>query len=56
MAKAAKARKLPDVADLTKAQAKTEHMRLALELKLVPVLLQAERARQPARVQEAERM
>src|SRR5262245_34124310 len=32
MAKAAKARKLPDVADLTKAQAKTEHMRLALEL------------------------
>src|SRR5215467_1928716 len=32
MAKAAKDRKLPDVADLTKAQAKTEHMRLALEL------------------------
>src|SRR6476469_1637948 len=32
MAKAAKARKLPDVADLTRAQAKTEHMRLALEL------------------------
>src|SRR5262249_2799209 len=32
MAKAAKARKLPDVADLSKAQAKTEHMRLALEL------------------------
>src|ERR1700759_2885646 len=32
MARAAKARKLPDVADLTKAQAKTEHMRLALEL------------------------
>jgi DNA ligase (NAD+) len=32
MAKAAKARKPPDVADLTRAQAKTEHMRLALEL------------------------
>ena len=32
MAKAAKSRKLPDVADLTKAQAKTEHMRLTLEL------------------------
>ncbi len=32
MAKAAKAKKLPDVADLTKAQAKIEHMRLALEL------------------------
>src|SRR6201994_4244080 len=32
MAKAAKSRKLPDVADLTKAQAKVEHMRLALEL------------------------
>ena len=32
MAKAAKKRSLPDVADLTKAQAKTEHMRLALEL------------------------
>src|SRR6201998_1981781 len=32
MAKAAKARKLPEVADLTKAQAKVEHMRLALEL------------------------
>src|ERR1700743_3111328 len=32
MAKAAKKRTLPDVADLTKAQAKTEHMRLALEL------------------------
>jgi DNA ligase (NAD+) len=32
MAKAAKKRPLPDVADLTKAQAKTEHMRLALEL------------------------
>jgi DNA ligase (NAD+) len=32
MAKAAKAKKLPDVADLTKAQAKVEHMRLALEL------------------------
>src|SRR5215470_10602462 len=32
MARAAKAKKLPDVADLTKAQAKTEHMRLALEL------------------------
>jgi DNA ligase (NAD+) len=32
MAKAAKVKKLPDVADLTKAQAKVEHMRLALEL------------------------
>src|SRR5271163_1960789 len=32
MAKAAKSKKLPDVADLTKAQAKVEHMRLALEL------------------------
>src|ERR1700753_2174035 len=32
MAKAAKKRTLPDVADLTKAQAKTEPMRLALEL------------------------
>src|SRR5215831_8122100 len=32
MAKAAKAKKLPDVADLTQAQAKVEHMRLALEL------------------------
>jgi DNA ligase (NAD+) len=32
MAKAAKAKKLPDVADLTRAQAKVEHMRLALEL------------------------
>src|SRR6201995_756281 len=32
MARAAKARKLPDVADLTKAQAKVEHKRLALEL------------------------
>jgi len=32
MAKAAKAKKLPDVADLTKAQGKVEHMRLALEL------------------------
>ena len=32
MAKAAKAKKLPDIADLTKAQAKVEHMRLALEL------------------------
>src|SRR5215467_4491976 len=32
MAKAAKAKTLPDVAGLTKAQAKTEHMRLALEL------------------------
>src|SRR5271156_3650731 len=32
MAKAAKTRKLPDVADLTRAQAKVEHMRLALEL------------------------
>src|SRR5581483_8778545 len=32
MAKAAKSRRLPDVAALTKAQAKTEHMRLALEL------------------------
>src|ERR1700739_3366263 len=28
----AKSKKLPDVADLTKAQAKVEHMRLALEL------------------------
>src|ERR1700743_3015724 len=32
MAKAAKPKKLPDVADLTKAQAKVEHKRLALEL------------------------
>jgi DNA ligase (NAD+) len=32
MAKAAKAKSLPAVADLTKAQAKVEHMRLALEL------------------------
>src|SRR6201989_1723228 len=32
MAKAAKAKTLPDVAALTKAQAKTEHMRLTLEL------------------------
>ncbi len=32
MAKVAKKRSLPDVAGLTKAQAKTEHMRLALEL------------------------
>src|SRR5437763_13583516 len=32
MAKAAKTKKLPDVASLTKAQAKVEHMRLALEL------------------------
>jgi len=32
MAKAAKKKPLPDVADLTKAQAKVEHMRLALEL------------------------
>jgi DNA ligase (NAD+) len=32
MARAAKTRTLPDVAGLTKAQAKTEHMRLALEL------------------------
>src|ERR1700748_6432 len=32
MAKAAKPKKLPDVADLTKAQQKTEHMRLTLEL------------------------
>src|ERR1700758_5880318 len=32
MAKAAKKRSLPDVADLTKAQAKVEHMRLTLEL------------------------
>jgi DNA ligase (NAD+) len=32
MAKSAKARSLPAVADLTKAQAKVEHMRLALEL------------------------
>src|SRR5271154_174677 len=32
MAKAAKTRKLPDVADLTKPRAKVELMRLALEL------------------------
>jgi DNA ligase (NAD+) len=32
MAKAEKAKKLPDVTDLTRAQAKVEHMRLALEL------------------------
>src|SRR6266481_60255 len=32
MAKAAKAKPLPDVAGLTKAQAKVEHKRLALEL------------------------
>jgi DNA ligase (NAD+) len=32
MARAAKAKTLPDVADLTKAQARTEWMRLALEL------------------------
>ncbi|HKW55538.1 MAG TPA: NAD-dependent DNA ligase LigA, partial [Stellaceae bacterium] len=32
MAKAAKARKLPDVDGLTRAQARVEHMRLALEL------------------------
>src|ERR1700758_727611 len=32
MARAAKPKKLPDVADLTKAQAKVEHMRLTLEL------------------------
>src|ERR1700742_3763597 len=32
MAKSSKKKTLPDVADLTKAQAKTEHMRLALEL------------------------
>src|ERR1700754_4667087 len=32
MAKAAKARTLPDVEKLTKAQAKVEHTRLALEL------------------------
>ena len=32
MAKAAKAKSLPAVADLTKAQARVEHMRLALEL------------------------
>jgi DNA ligase (NAD+) len=32
MARAAKKKSLPDVADLTKAQAKVEHMRLALEL------------------------
>jgi DNA ligase (NAD+) len=32
MAKSAKKKTLPDVADLTRAQAKTEHMRLALEL------------------------
>src|ERR1700761_677858 len=32
MAKSSKKKTLPDVADLTRAQAKTEHMRLALEL------------------------
>src|ERR1035441_4353487 len=32
MAQAAKPKKLPDVAALTKAQAKVEHMRLALEI------------------------
>ena len=32
MGKSAKPKKLPDVADLTKAQAKVEHMRLALEI------------------------
>jgi DNA ligase (NAD+) len=32
MAKAAKAKTLPDVDKLTKAQAKVEHTRLALEL------------------------
>ncbi|MGY4364879.1 NAD-dependent DNA ligase [Bradyrhizobium sp. LB1.3] len=32
MARAAKSKPLPDVADLTKAQAKVEHMRLALEI------------------------
>src|SRR5215469_13261201 len=32
MARAAKQKQLPDVADLTKAQAKVEHKRLALEL------------------------
>jgi len=32
MAKVTKPKQLPDVADLTKAQAKVEHMRLALEL------------------------
>src|SRR6202041_108822 len=32
MATKAKPKKLPDIADLTKAQAKVEHMRLALEL------------------------
>jgi DNA ligase (NAD+) len=32
MAKAAKPKKLPDLADLTRAQAKVEHMRLALEI------------------------
>src|SRR5215471_5275728 len=32
MAKSSKPKKLPDVADLSKAQAKVEHMRLALEL------------------------
>ncbi|HSY55856.1 MAG TPA: NAD-dependent DNA ligase LigA [Bradyrhizobium sp.] len=32
MAKAAKSKSLPDVADLTKAQAKVEHMRLTLEI------------------------
>jgi len=32
MARAAKAKTLPEIADLTKAQARTEWMRLALEL------------------------
>src|ERR1700751_4621749 len=32
MAKSAKAKSLPDVADLTKAQARIEHKRLTLEL------------------------
>ena len=32
MAKSSRKKTLPDVADLTRAQAKTEHMRLTLEL------------------------
>src|ERR1700754_5345993 len=32
MAKSSKKKALPEIADLTRAQAKTEHMRLALEL------------------------
>jgi DNA ligase (NAD+) len=32
MATKAKTKKLPEIADLTKGQAKVEHMRLALEL------------------------